>query len=67
MLGLRSRGCSTGPTRARWTVLHIVEAPSEEAVRERLVQDNWHQNGMLRITSVEAWTVLLDGLRSAPR
>jgi hypothetical protein len=48
-------------------VLHIVEAPSEEAVRERLVQDNWHRNGMLRITSVEAWTVLLDGLRSAPR
>jgi hypothetical protein len=32
------------------------------AVRERLAQDNWHRNGMLRITSIEAWTVLLDGL-----
>jgi hypothetical protein len=31
-------------------------------VRERLAQDNWHRNGMLRITSVEAWTVLLGGL-----
>ena len=41
-------------------MLHIVDAPSEQAVRDRLAQDNWHRNGMLRITSIEAWTVLLD-------
>ena len=42
-------------------VQHIVAAPSEEAVRERLEDDNWEQNGMLTTTSVERWIVLLDG------
>jgi uncharacterized protein YciI len=42
-------------------VVHIVDAPSEEAVRERLAQDNWERNGMLRTTTVERWIVLLDG------
>ena len=41
-------------------VVHIVDAPSEEAVRERLAQDNWEQNGMLTTTSVERWIVLLE-------
>ena len=45
-------------------VLHVIEADSEEAVRERLAQDNWHANGMLTVTSVRRWTVLLDGLRA---
>ncbi len=51
-----------GPLEGDRDVLHVVDAPSEEAVRERLAQDNWDRNGMLRITSIEAWTVLLDGL-----
>jgi hypothetical protein len=51
-----------GPLEGDRDVLHVVDAPSEDAVRERLAQDNWHRNGMLRITSIEAWTVLLDGL-----
>ncbi len=51
-----------GPLAGGREVLHIVSAPSEHAVRHRLEQDNWHQNGMLRITSVEHWTILLDGL-----
>ena len=42
-------------------VLHIVDAESEGAVRERLAQDTWEQNGMLRTTRVERWVVLLDG------
>jgi len=42
-------------------ILHAISAPSEETVRERLAQDNWHQNGMLAIKSVERWTILLDG------
>jgi len=57
-------------TRASWTRWSTrdsscsagrIEAPSEQAVRERLAQDNWHQNGMLTIKSVEPWKVLLDG------
>ena len=51
-----------GPLEGDRDVLHVVEAPSGQAVRERLAEDNWHRNGMLRIASVEAWTVLLDGL-----
>jgi uncharacterized protein YciI len=55
-----------GPLDGDRDVLHVVEAASEEAVRERLAQDNWHRNGMLRIVSVEGWTVLLDGRRQRP-
>jgi uncharacterized protein YciI len=51
-----------GPLEGDRYVLHVVDAPSEEAVRDRLAQDNWHRNGMLRITTIEAWMVLLDGL-----
>jgi uncharacterized protein len=51
-----------GPLEGDRDVLHVVDAPSEEAVRDRLAQDRWHQDGTLRITSIEAWTVLLDGL-----
>jgi uncharacterized protein YciI len=54
-----------GPLQGDREVLHAVDAPSEEAVRERLAQDPWHANGMLRIVSVERWTILLDG-REAP-
>ena len=42
-------------------MLHVVEAPSREAVHERLAADNWTQDGRLETVSVEAWTVLLDG------
>ena len=45
-------------------ILHAISASSEEAVRRRLAEDHWAQNGMLTVTSIEAWTVLLDG-RSA--
>jgi hypothetical protein len=50
-----------GPLDDGRDVLHAVSARSEEALRERLATDNWAQNGMLTIKSVEAWTVLLDG------
>jgi uncharacterized protein YciI len=42
-------------------ILHAISAPSLQAVRERRAQDNWHQNGMLTIKSIEPWTILLDG------
>jgi uncharacterized protein YciI len=50
-----------GPLAGDREILHVVCAPSEEAVRERLAADNWHKNGMLKITTIESWTILLDG------
>jgi uncharacterized protein YciI len=40
-------------------VLLVVDAASEEALRERFAADPWIENGMLTITSVRPWTVLL--------
>lgn len=56
-----------GPLAGEREILHAVSAPSEEAVRERLAEDSWHQNGMLTITSIEPWTVLLDGRQKPAR
>jgi uncharacterized protein YciI len=50
-----------GPLHGDREVLLAVAAESEEAVRARLAADNWHENGMLTVTSVEQWTILLDG------
>jgi hypothetical protein len=50
-----------GPLAGEREILHAVSAPSEAELRERLSQDNWHQNGMLTIKSIERWTILLDG------
>lgn len=50
-----------GPLAGEREILHAVQAPSEQAVRERLAADNWAANGMLTIASIEPWTVLLDG------
>ena len=50
-----------GPLAGERDVLHVIEAASEQAVRDRLAQDNWAQNGMLSLTSSEPWTILLDG------
>jgi uncharacterized protein YciI len=50
-----------GPLEGDRDVLHVAEAPSKEAVHERLAGDNWTQDGKLETVSVEQWTVLLDG------
>jgi uncharacterized protein len=50
-----------GPLGNDREILHAISAPSEQAVRERLAEDNWAKNGMLTITSIEPWTILLDG------
>jgi uncharacterized protein YciI len=52
-----------GPLGGEREILHAIDAPSEEVVRRRLAEDNWHRNGMLAIKSVEPWKVLLDGRR----
>jgi uncharacterized protein YciI len=51
-----------GPLEDEREVLHVVRAGSSEAVRARLAEDNWTQNGMLETVSVEGWTTLLDSL-----
>jgi uncharacterized protein YciI len=50
-----------GPLEDGRDVLHAISAPSKEAVTRRLAEDNWAQNGMLTVKSIEAWTILLDG------
>jgi hypothetical protein len=54
-----------GPLGGDREILHAISAPSEEAVRDRLAEDNWTRSGMLTIRSIEPWTVLLDGRGSA--
>jgi uncharacterized protein YciI len=48
-----------GPLEGEREVLHVVNAPSEDEIRARFAADNWAQNGMLTIKSVERWTILL--------
>lgn len=48
-----------GPLEGDRETLHIVSAPSEEAVRVRLAEDPWASNGMLEPASIERWTILL--------
>ena len=50
-----------GPLAGEREILHAVEADTEADVRQRLALDNWAQNGMLEVTSIEPWTILLDG------
>ena len=50
-----------GPLEGDLEVLHVVDAPSEDAIHARLAQDNWTANGMLTTKSIERWTILLDG------
>ena len=42
-------------------VLHVVRAADEGEIERRLAEDPWGED-MLRLASVEPWTVLLGGL-----
>jgi uncharacterized protein YciI len=53
-----------GPLEGDREVLLVVDAPSEQAVHDRLAEDNWTQNGMLETVGVERWTILLDAGRA---
>ena len=48
-----------GPLDGGREVVHVVDAHSEEEIRSRFAEDNWARNGMLTITSIERWTILL--------
>lgn len=49
-----------GPLADDYRVALAVEAESEEAIRETLARDRWHETH-LEIESVEPWTIRLDG------
>jgi uncharacterized protein YciI len=46
-------------------VLLIVTGDDEAAVRAYFAEDPWVKNGMLAVTAIRPWTVLLDGTRSS--
>ena len=50
-----------GPLGTGEEVLLVIDADSEETVRARLAADPWSRTGLLEISRVEPWTVLLDG------
>ena len=50
-----------GPLEDVHYTMHIVEAESEQAVRDLFATDPWWVNGMLRPVQIERWTILLDG------
>jgi uncharacterized protein YciI len=50
-----------GPLEGGRRVLLIVSADDEEALRAKFADDPWIANGMLTISHVEPWTVLLHG------
>jgi uncharacterized protein YciI len=52
-----------GPLQGEREVLIIVNAPDEDTIRQRFADDPWIRSGMLTLTTVERWTILLDGLR----
>jgi uncharacterized protein YciI len=52
-----------GPLSDEHRVVHAIEAESEQAVRARLARDPWSETH-LRIDSIDAWTIRLDGRKS---
>jgi uncharacterized protein YciI len=50
-----------GPLDDQMSTLLIVDAPNEEAVRARLAGDPWSAMGLLEVTAVAAWEILLGG------
>lgn len=56
-----------GPLEGDREVLHVVSASSEDEIRAAFAEDNWARNGMLTITSIEHWTILLapDGVEQS--
>jgi len=52
-----------GPLADEHRVVLVVEAESEDVVRDALSRDPWSESH-LRVDAVERWTVRLDGRRS---
>jgi uncharacterized protein YciI len=54
-----------GPIGDGERVLLVIEAEDERAVRARLAEDPWLQDGLLKIAVIESWAVWLDGRQRA--
>jgi uncharacterized protein YciI len=50
-----------GPLEGDRETMHVIEAESEQAVRDLFATDPWWINGMLRPVRIERWTIVLDG------
>jgi uncharacterized protein YciI len=53
-----------GPLADEYRNVHVVDAESEEAVRETLMRDPWYESH-LEIASIEPWTIRLDGRQTS--
>jgi uncharacterized protein YciI len=51
-----------GPLGDERRVAHVVEAGSEQAIRDRLARDPWSGSHLV-VESIDPWTIRLDGLR----
>jgi len=49
-----------GPLEDERFTMHVVEAGSEQAVRDLFATDPWWMNGMLRPVAIERWEIVLD-------
>jgi hypothetical protein len=49
-----------GPLEGGRETFHVVDAPSEEAIRARFAEDPWAKSGLLSVKSIERGTILLD-------
>jgi uncharacterized protein YciI len=49
-----------GPLADEHRVVHVIEAESEDEIRETLARDPWFETH-LRIDSIDRWTIRLDG------
>jgi hypothetical protein len=49
-----------GPLDGQQRVVHVVSAPSIDAVRERLSADPWTGSHLV-VEAIEPWTIRLDG------
>jgi uncharacterized protein YciI len=48
-------------------VLQVVSAPDRDAIETRMAEDPWTPLHLLRIVSIEPWSVLLGGFRARAR
>ena len=51
-----------GPLESSDRAVHVVSAPSAEAVRARLATDPWSGSHLV-VEAIEPWTIRLDGTR----
>ena len=53
-----------GPLGDEVRTAHVVEAESEQAIRETMARDPWSETHLV-VDSIDPWTILLDGRATA--